>query len=48
MVDKTESNEGHYLYEAILECDDKFCNLGDMIGDNGGEGNASRTKVRCF
>src|SRR3989454_3745714 len=30
-----------------LECDTKFCYLGDMIGSGGGAGDASRTRVRC-
>ena len=30
-----------------LECVDKFCYLGDMIGAGGGAEEASRTRVRC-
>src|SRR5207253_7635649 len=30
-----------------LECVTKFCYLGDMIGADGGAGDASRTRVRC-
>jgi hypothetical protein len=30
-----------------LECVDRFCYLGDMIGAGGGAGDASRARVRC-
>ena len=30
-----------------LECVDKFCDLGDMIGAGGGAEEASRARVRC-
>src|SRR5271165_3460754 len=33
--------------EGELECVDKFCYLGDMIGVGGGAEEATRTRVRC-
>ena len=30
-----------------LECVDKFCYLGDMIGSEGGTEEASRMRVKC-
>ena len=30
-----------------LECVEKFCYLGDMIGSGGGSEEAARTRVRC-
>ena len=30
-----------------LQCVDKFCYLGDMLGCGGGAGDAVRSKVRC-
>ena len=31
----------------MLECGDKFCYLGDMIGSEGGAEEASRMRVKC-
>ena len=31
----------------MLECVDKFCYLGDMIGSGGGAEEASRMRVKC-
>jgi hypothetical protein len=31
-----------------FECKDEFSYLGDMIGDEGGTEDASRTRVRCL
>ena len=33
--------------DSILECVDRFCYLGDMIGAGGGCEEASRTRVKC-
>ena len=33
--------------DGKLECVDRFCYLGDMIGAGGGVEEASRTRVRC-
>ena len=33
--------------DATLECVNKFCYLGDMIGAGGGAEEASRNRVRC-
>ena len=30
-----------------LQCVDKFCYLGDMLGFGGGAGDAVRSRVRC-
>ena len=43
----THENELLLDDAGSLECVDKFCYLGDMLGSGGGAGNAVRTRVRC-
>ena len=42
-----ENKKEIMLGQESLECVDKFCYLGDMIGAGGGAGDAVRARVRC-
>ena len=42
-----ENKKEIVLGQESLECVDKFCYLGDMIGAGGGAGDAVRARVRC-
>jgi len=46
---KTGESNSEMVIEHVgkLECVDKFCYLGDMIGAGGGAEDASRARVRC-
>ena len=48
---KPERTEGQQQislgHGQSLECVEKFCYLGDMIGAGGGAEDASRARVRC-
>ena len=46
---KTEAQQQQLLLGdgLSLECVEKFCYLGDMIGAGGGAGEAARARVRC-
>ena len=48
VVRKTEECEEVMLGEAgKLDCVDRFCYLGDMIGEGGGIEEATKARVRC-
>jgi hypothetical protein len=42
-----EMKEMRIGQDTVLECVDKFCYLGDMIGSGGGAEQASRVRARC-
>src|SRR5580658_1311077 len=45
--DTTELKELSIGNTDKVDCVDRFCYLGDMIGDGGGVEEASRARVRC-
>ena len=47
MVDEPERTEVAVGSDGELQCVEKFCYLGDMIGAGGGSRDASITRVRC-